>query len=70
MAGVLGGVDALVFTGGIGENSARVRADVSAALVFAGLRLGEETAGAGDRLISRRRFARRRAARRRRARIS
>jgi acetate kinase len=36
MAGVLGGVDAMVFTGGIGENSARVRGDVAAALGFAG----------------------------------
>jgi acetate kinase len=32
MAGVLGGIDALVFTGGIGEHSARVREDVSTAL--------------------------------------
>jgi acetate kinase len=36
MAGVLGGVDTLVFTGGIGENQPRVRADVSAALAFVG----------------------------------
>src|SRR5262249_26966334 len=43
MAGVLDGVDALVFTGGIGENSARVRNDVSAALAFAGLRLAADT---------------------------
>jgi acetate kinase len=48
MAAVLGGVDTLVFTGGIGENSARVRADVAAALR---LRLGEDNA-LGDRLIS------------------
>jgi len=33
MAGVLGGVDAVVFTGGIGENSARVRADVAGAVL-------------------------------------
>jgi acetate kinase len=32
MAGVLGGVDGLVFTGGIGEGSARVRRDLAAAL--------------------------------------
>ncbi len=31
MAGVLGGIDALAFTGGIGEHSARVREEVSAA---------------------------------------
>jgi acetate kinase len=52
MSGVLGGVDTLVFTGGIGENSARVRADVAAALGFAGLRLGADSGGTGDRLIS------------------
>jgi acetate kinase len=57
MSGVLGGVDALVFTGGIGEHSARVRQDVAAALAFAGLRLDEAKNGAGisgdpDALIS------------------
>jgi acetate kinase len=54
MAGVLDGVDAVVFTGGIGENSARVRADVAAALSFAGLRLQREArpATSDDRLIS------------------
>jgi acetate kinase len=54
MAGVLDGVDAIVFTGGIGENSARVRGDVAAALGFAGLRLRPDSSGAGDRLISER----------------
>jgi acetate kinase len=54
MAGVLDGVDALVFTGGIGENSARVRGDVASALAFTGLRLDEDAAPAAarDRLIS------------------
>jgi acetate kinase len=47
MAGVLDGVDTLVFTGGIGENSARVRSDVSAALGSAGLRLAS-AAGRSD----------------------
>jgi acetate kinase len=42
MAGVLGGVDAVVFTGGIGENSARVRRDATRALRFAGLELAED----------------------------
>jgi acetate kinase len=32
MAGMLGGVDMLIFTGGIGEHEARVRRDVAAAL--------------------------------------
>lgn len=39
MTGVLGGIDALVFTGGIGENSALVREQVSRALHGFGLRL-------------------------------
>jgi acetate kinase len=52
MAGVLDGVDALVFTAGIGENSARVRRDVAAALGFAGLRLKDEATATGDRVIS------------------
>ena len=39
----LGGLDALVFTGGIGENSVRVRRDVCRRLAFLGLVLDEET---------------------------
>jgi acetate kinase len=42
MAGVLGGVDAVVFSGGIGEHSARARRDGAAALAFAGLVLDPE----------------------------
>jgi len=42
MAGVLGGVDALVFTGGIGERSARVREALAGCLAFAGLELDRE----------------------------
>jgi acetate kinase len=53
MAGVLDGVDALIFTGGIGENSGRVRSDVAAGLGFTGLRLdGEAGRAPGDRVIS------------------
>ena len=48
-AGVLGGIDALVFTGGIGEHNARVRHDVAAA--FDGLEL-DEHAAADEGLIS------------------
>ncbi|HEY0783635.1 MAG TPA: acetate/propionate family kinase [Thermoanaerobaculia bacterium] len=36
---VLGGLDALVFTGGIGEHAPRVRADLAFALAFTGLGL-------------------------------
>jgi acetate kinase len=39
MAAVAGGLDTLVFTGGIGEHSAPVRADLAAALAFLGVRL-------------------------------
>ncbi len=39
MIAVLGGLDALVFTGGIGEHAAWVREDVAAAFAFAGVRL-------------------------------
>jgi acetate kinase len=39
MAAALGGIDALVFTAGIGENSARVRRDVSSRLGFLGVEL-------------------------------
>jgi acetate kinase len=42
MAGVLGGVDAVVFTGGMGENSARVRRDATSALRVAGVELAED----------------------------
>ncbi|MBI1313109.1 acetate/propionate family kinase [bacterium] len=47
---VLGGADAIVFTGGIGENSERVRRDVCAGLEWAGIELGEgqEARGKGD----------------------
>jgi acetate kinase len=39
MAAACGGLDGLVFTAGIGENSARVRADVCARLAFLGVEL-------------------------------
>ena len=39
MIAVLGGLDALVFTAGIGENSADVRAAACDALAFAGVQL-------------------------------
>ena len=42
MASVLAGIDVLVFTGGIGENSSRVRRDIVSALSFAGAHLDDE----------------------------
>lgn len=38
----MGGLDALIFTGGIGENSARARAAVCHNLHFLGLSIDEE----------------------------
>ena len=45
-AGVLGGVDALVFTGGVGEHQPRVRRDISAA--FEGLQIDADAVNAGN----------------------
>jgi acetate kinase len=41
MASALGGLDAVVFTGGVGENSARIRRDVCGRLDFLGVELDE-----------------------------
>jgi len=41
MVTVLGGIDALVFTGGIGEHDAAIRAEVTNALAFAGAVIAE-----------------------------
>jgi acetate kinase len=43
MAAVLGGIDALVFTAGVGENSPEVRAAACSGLEFLGLRLDSKT---------------------------
>lgn len=43
MVAALGGIDALVFTGGIGENSSEVRAAACANLEFLGVILDQET---------------------------
>ena len=50
LAAVLGGVDGIVFTGGIGENSARVRELISRRAAWLGVRL-DEAANAGGRSI-------------------
>jgi len=52
MAAALGGIDALVFTGGIGENAAPIRARVLEALGFLGFVLDPEANTAGDERIS------------------
>ena len=45
LAATLGGVDALIFTGGVGENAAEVRAKVCTGLEFMGLKLDTEING-------------------------
>ena len=55
-AAVLGGLDALVFSGGIGENSPKVRRDLAVSLAFTGLALdpaANEAVGRADVAISR-----------------
>jgi acetate kinase len=54
-AAALGGIDAVAFTGGIGENSATLRAACCAGLEFLGIALDPElnARGSGDRVISR-----------------
>ena len=54
-AAAMGGVDAVAFTGGIGENSAALRAACCEGLGFLGIEIDPESnqTGAGDRLISR-----------------
>src|SRR5215471_12305899 len=52
-AAAMGGLDAIAFTGGIGENSARLRAECCAGLEFLGIRIdAERNAGSGDRVVS------------------
>ena len=54
-AAAMGGLDAVAFAGGIGENSWRVRQDVCRNLEFLGIELDEEKnrlASSGDRVIS------------------
>ncbi|MCU1234339.1 MAG: acetate kinase [Candidatus Solibacter sp.] len=52
-AAAMGGLDAIAFTGGIGENSAGLRERCCAGLEFLGIRLdAERNAAAGDRLVS------------------
>ena len=52
LAAALGGLDAFVFTGGIGENSAVMRARLSEKLTWLGARLDSSANAAGKTLIS------------------
>ena len=51
-AAALGGLDRLVFTGGIGENAADIRARICAGLAFLGVVLDGARNAAHDRVIS------------------
>ena len=51
-AATLGGLDTLIFSGGIGENAPEVRRAVCAGLEFLGIRLDSERNQAGAPLIS------------------
>ncbi len=51
-AAAMGGLDAFVFTGGIGENSSEVRADVCSNLEFLGIHLDDEKNKNNQELIS------------------
>ena len=55
-AAAMGGLDALAFAGGIGENAWRVRREICRGLEFLGVRLDEEqnrASGSGDRILTR-----------------
>ncbi|WP_442753477.1 acetate/propionate family kinase [Methylocystis sp. JAN1] len=52
LAAALGGLDAIVFTGGIGENDADTRAEVAAGCAWLGAALDEAANGAADEKIS------------------
>jgi acetate kinase len=54
LAATLGGVDAFVFTAGIGENSARMRARIAEKLAWLGVALGPAANTAGGPLLARR----------------
>jgi acetate kinase len=52
LAATLGGLDAIVFTGGIGENAPQVRAAVCERLAWLGVRLDAARNGRGDARVS------------------
>ena len=52
LAAVLGGVDVLVFAGGIGEHSPELRRRICDGLEFLGIRIDPARNAAGDPLIS------------------
>jgi len=51
-AAALGGLDTLVFAGGIGENAGAIRARICERLAFLGLELDDDRNAAGEPVIS------------------
>ena len=53
-AAAMGGIDLLIFSGGVGENSSDIRAGVCRGLEFLGIELDEEvnSNGSGERILS------------------
>jgi acetate kinase len=49
---VLGGLDILVFSGGIGENASQIRARICDGLQFLGIELDEKLNGKSEKIIS------------------
>jgi acetate kinase len=49
---VLGGLDALIFSGGIGEHAAQIRSRICEGLQFMGIELNENQNQSGDQIIS------------------
>jgi acetate kinase len=52
LAAVMGGLDTIVFSGGIGEHSVEVRAEICAGLEFLGVRIDPSRNAAGAAIIS------------------
>ena len=52
LAAALGGLDALVFTGGIGENDTQTRAEIVAGCAWLGLELDEDANERGELVVS------------------
>jgi acetate kinase len=52
MTAALGGIDTLVFTGGIGQHAAPVRADIARGLGYLGVHVDDDRNGRGDAIIS------------------
>jgi acetate kinase len=52
MAADMGGLDAVVFSGGIGENAPRIRAQILSGMEWCGIKLDPAANGAGETVIS------------------